>query len=150
MHGVSCSSGVPETPWDKETLIGAENRAEAARRSKPEADLALGLESGLVQRYGMVFEECWACAISHDGAHRYGFSSGLRVPPPIVSAMLEDGLPHAEIMRRLDSDPELGRDTWAVYSSGRLNRATAIMESARNALVGSARIHHLDVEASGT
>jgi non-canonical (house-cleaning) NTP pyrophosphatase len=82
--GFAAKSGVPETPWDKETHDGARNRALATKQSIDDTDYCIGLESGLIERYGNVYEEAWCCIVSKDGNEFYGFSSGLKVPDYIL------------------------------------------------------------------
>jgi inosine/xanthosine triphosphatase len=54
--------GVPAQPvGDEETLVGARNRAEAARVLAPGADLYVGIEGGVIERDGTL--ECLAWAV---------------------------------------------------------------------------------------
>ncbi len=48
--GVSSSSGVPEQPWDVQTVVGAQNRAHAGKERgllRDDADMSFGIESGV-------------------------------------------------------------------------------------------------------
>lgn len=42
------------------------------------------LESGLVERFGQIYEEAWACVISSEMNEYFGYSSGLKVPDSII------------------------------------------------------------------
>lgn len=58
LDGVSVPSGVSDQPRSEaETLRGAKNRAEGARRSRPEADFWVGIEGGIVEEDGIVVED---------------------------------------------------------------------------------------------
>jgi inosine/xanthosine triphosphatase len=133
--GVETASGVPETPWGDETYRGARNRAEAARAAGP-ADFYLGLESGLIDRHGEVFEEAWAVLLAANGVVYSGYSSGLRVPDRILTRMAALGRPHCEVMALFQA--ELGMvkgDTWANYSGGLISREASLEEAVRNAVL---------------
>jgi len=58
----NAESKVPEAPHDRETYEGALNRAIECSQLET-ADYFVGLESGLVERYGNMFEEAWAVYI---------------------------------------------------------------------------------------
>src|SRR3989338_6572258 len=63
VEGCNASSEVPETPYDKQTFDGARNRALDVKSKINDSDYYLGLESGLVERYGHIYEEAWAAVI---------------------------------------------------------------------------------------
>src|SRR5476649_2134638 len=85
-------SNVCETPWNKETYEGARNRANGAFLAHPKAEYAIGIESGLVKRYGQIYEEAWCCVIDKSGKEFFGYSSGLKVPDYILKKMDEHKL----------------------------------------------------------
>jgi non-canonical (house-cleaning) NTP pyrophosphatase len=132
--GCEVASGVPETPHDRETLEGARNRALACRRLH-DADYCIGLESGLVERYGQVYEEAWAIAIARDGTEHAGYSSGLRVPDYVLRRMEASGRKHYEVMTALEEELDLPHDTWLNYSGGVLPRWVSLEEALRNAVI---------------
>jgi non-canonical (house-cleaning) NTP pyrophosphatase len=128
-------SGVSETPHDHDTLIGARNRARACRRQH-EAAFCIGLESGLIERYGQWFEEAWAVALSPGNHEALGYSSGLRVPDLVLHRMRHTGKPHAAVMGDVEREHGLpASDTWGNYSGGRIPRQISLEEALRNALV---------------
>lgn len=132
-------SNMPEAPHDKETYLGAHNRATECY-GVGGADYYIGIESGLVERYGNMFEEAWAVVISHDGVERIGYSSGLMLPKTVVDKM-NDGQKHNEIMVYFDKKfnlPDDNRDTWSRYTGGNISRQISLEEALRNALVQAA------------
>lgn len=132
-------SKVPEAPHDNETYEGALNRARECYKIS-DFDYYIGLESGLVERYGQYFEEAWAVIISADGKTQIGYSSGLLLPPVVVERM-KSGEKHNEIMAHFDKIfnlPPDNRDTWSRYTGGYLSRQVSLEESLRNALIQSA------------
>lgn len=129
-------SNVPEAPHNSETHDGALNRATVCSKLAA-ADYYVGIESGLVERYGHIFEEAWAVVISSDGAKYVGYSSGLLIPAIVVKRM-NDGEKHNQIMASFDLEfnlPDDNRDTWSRYSGGNISRRVSLEEALRNALV---------------
>lgn len=129
-------SGVPEAPHDKQTYEGATNRAKACVQLGG-ADYYIGIESGLVNRYGQYFEEAWAVIITNEAKVLLGYSSGL-VLPNIVVKRMSNGEKHNEIMADYDklfNLPEDNRDTWSRYTGGNISREVSLAEAVRNALI---------------
>ncbi len=68
---VSVPSGVPDQPRsDAETLSGAENRADGARRACPEADYWVGLEGGIDDDGEEMSAFAWVVVRSPSGSGR--------------------------------------------------------------------------------
>jgi len=135
IEGYASVSGVPETPWDKETFDGAKNRATDAGLHVPGADYYIGLESGLIERYGSIYEEAWAVVVNGDKEF-YGYSSGLRVPDYVLKRMDELKVAHSDIMTILEKEHgKLPNDTWGSYSGGMIAREVSLKEAIRNALI---------------
>lgn len=137
LEGKDVPSGFGETPHDEETMRGAENRASELMKLK-DCDYAIGLESGLVERYGHIFEEAWCCIISKEKT-AYGYSSGLKVPDIITDKMASDQLEHYQVLRLEEIKALLPvktrKDTWGNYSDLLLTRQISFEEALRNALV---------------
>lgn len=132
----NAESKVPEAPRNEETYKGALNRAQECHKLGS-ADYYVGIESGLVERYGNMFEEAWAVVISDDGVKYVGYSSGLILPPIVVSRM-NKGEKHNEIMDYFDKKfdlPDDNRDTWSRYTGGNISRQVSLEEALRNALI---------------
>lgn len=80
LEAVDVPSGVAEQPiGDQETREGARNRARAALVATG-ADMAFGLEGGVIREPPLVWLVSWVAAVSNDGRH--GDASGLRMPLP--------------------------------------------------------------------
>jgi len=143
--GLAVASGVPDTPYDRQTFDGARNRAISARDHDPEAEYWVGLESGLVERYGHFYEESWAAVINKEGREYYGYSSGLKVPDYILKRMKESELEHCEVMDLLEQEFAITtpNETWGNYSGGAIARSVSLEEALRNAWIQS-----LDLENS--
>ena len=131
--GFKADSGVPETPYDRQTFNGARNRAIHCRQGG-EADFYIGLESGLVERYGHMYEEAWCVVIAPDGVEYHGYSSGLELPDYVLKKMDELKLEHCNVMTMLEKEHgDLPNDTWGNYSGGVITRFQSLEEAVRNA-----------------
>jgi len=136
IEGYAAISGVPDTPYDQQTFDGAKNRALDSQSHNKDANYYIGLESGLVERYGHIYEEAWAAVISSDGKEFFGYSSGLKVPDYVLRKMDELKMEHCGVMTILEEEHgKLPNDTWGTYSGGMIARATSLKESLRNALI---------------
>lgn len=128
-------SGVPEAPFNDETYRGALSRAKDC--SNLAADYFVGIESGLVERYGHLFEEAWAVVISKDNKTFLGYSSGLLIPS-VVAKRMRAGEKHNDIMKHYDQLfdlPDDNRDTWSRYTGGNISRQISLDEALRNSII---------------
>jgi inosine/xanthosine triphosphatase len=91
--GVAVPSGVPEQPWgDAETRAGATERARRALAADADADLAVGIEGGVVREPdGSVMSCAWAAIVDRAGTVSVGGSLALPLPPAVVS-LLDAGI----------------------------------------------------------
>lgn len=136
VHGYGAVSNVPETPYNKQTFDGARNRAMDSKANVAGGDYYIGLESGLIERYGHIYEEAWAVVISKNGKEYCGYSSGLKVPDFILKKMDELGLEHNRVMTIIEEEyGKLPNDTWGTYSGGAILREVSLEEALRNALI---------------
>lgn len=136
IDGYASTSGVPETPYDVQTFDGSRNRAHDANIHIPGADYYIGMESGLIERYGHIYEEAWCTIITSNSKEYYGYSSGLKVPDYVLQKMDALGIQHNEVMTILEKEHgKLPNDTWGNYSGGMLVRAVSLEEAIRNALI---------------
>jgi len=84
IRGVDVPSGVSVQPvTDAETLLGAQNRAETARKSTPQADYWFGVEGGIADDGQEMEAFAWVVALSRDqvGKARTG---AFYLPPEVV------------------------------------------------------------------
>ena len=128
-------SGVPLTPLQDETYVGARNRAYALMKEiKDESSAYVGLESGLVNRYNSLFEET-VCVILYKGKEFAAYSSGIKVPAFILKEM-DKGKNHYEVLDEIGEKMNVNpKDTWGIYTNFLLTRKMELKEAFRNALV---------------
>lgn len=90
INGIEVPSGVPEQPMDSErTLLGAQNRVEAAMQAVPGADYWVGIEGGVERLDGQLGAFAWVVVRSHDGVGRS--RSGTFYLPPAVAELIARG-----------------------------------------------------------
>lgn len=129
-------SGVPETPYDEQTFDGAKNRALNTKGNIKGGDYYIGIESGLIERYGHIYEEAWAAVFDKEGKEFFGYSSGLKVPDYILQRMNELAMEHCDVMTLVEKEfGKLPNDTWGTYSGDTISRETSLEEALRNALI---------------
>ena len=91
-------SKVPVTPFNEQTMLGARNRVQSLyERYKSEGDIFIGLESGLVERAAILFEECWCVIYNKEGTVYCGYSSGYALPKKVVHH-LRGGGEHTDVI----------------------------------------------------
>ena len=118
-EGIAVHSGVPDQPWgDEETQRGAEGRARAALAIS-NADLAVGLEGGVVALPDGSVRTCaWAVAVDRDGTR--GIGGSLAVPlPEAVAERLRAG---EELGYAMDA---VARTVGTKYGAGAVGILTA-------------------------
>lgn len=129
------ASGVSETPWDEETLVGAMNRIKSIQDFS--TSYLVALESGLTARHGKVFEEA-LCVISYKGEAHIGVSSLIEVPQSVTDLMRTKEMPHYKVMpfiRNKLGITENNSDTWGTYSGELIKREVSFSEAVRNAAI---------------
>lgn len=129
-------SKVPLTPLENETFSGAKQRAVHLYQQHPGiGSCYIGLESGLVTRYEILFEECWCFLLDNQGNEYVGYSSGYPIPQQIREHM-KIGRGHIHILNQLADKLNIPqKDTWAIYTNNLIGRKTSIKEAFRNAFL---------------
>ena len=124
--GVAVASGVPDQPWgDDETIAGARARARAALDLSG-AELAVGLEGGVVRTPHAVRTCAWAVAVDRDG--REGVGGSLVMPlPPAVARLLEDGMELGHAMDQVSGrvNTKHGHGAVGILTGGLVDRQRA-------------------------
>ncbi len=87
VFGVAVASGVPDQPMgDEQTQEGARTRARAALAMDGGADLAIGLEGGVVVSTAGAMRTCaWALAVDREGQEGLGGSLSMALPEAVAA-----------------------------------------------------------------
>jgi inosine/xanthosine triphosphatase len=127
VDGISVSSDVPDQPWgDEETIRGARTRADRALAAMG-ADLAVGIEGGLVEQSDGSLHTCaWAVAVAADGRVATGGSLAMPLPPSVAAAVRE-GLELGHAMDRVTGgiDTKRGAGAVGILTAGLIDRQRA-------------------------
>jgi non-canonical (house-cleaning) NTP pyrophosphatase len=139
MLGQNTSSGVADAPWGDDILRGARNRVEQCAHVA-DADYYIGIESGLVKRGGIVFEETWAVVLASNSSQGIAYSSSLPIPKKVIDIMESQGVTHDKAMHQIDTlldnvNARKNHDTWHTYTGGQIARSISFDEALRNAIL---------------
>ena len=107
-------SGVSDQPFGlDETIKGAVNRAKNAYSD--EADLSVGIESGLMEIPGSItgYIDLQWCAIFDGDIVTIGVSSGFEYPPKVIKKVL-NGVEVGDVMDKITGVEDLGQKKGAV------------------------------------
>ena len=126
IEGIAVASGVSEQPFgDAETIRGATQRARAALEATG-ADLAVGLEGGVVEEGGRMRTCAWASVVGRDGRVGVGGSLAMTLPAP-VAALVRDGVELGHAMDRVTGahDTKRGVGAVGILTAGLVDRQRA-------------------------
>lgn len=128
VRGVAAESGVPAQPFgDEETQYGARTRAIGALTDSVEADLAVGVEGGIVVAPSGAMRTCaWAVAVDRRGVE--GLGGSLSVPlPAVVAERVRDGQELGEAMDAVSQTigTKFGRGAVGILTAGLIDRQRA-------------------------
>lgn len=105
-------SGVSDQPWgEDETRRGAHERARAALDAEPEAELAFGIEAGVLEEPGWgLWTFAWIIALGRDGTRGAARSATFAVPERLAAGVrsgleLGDALDASYGLRRAKDGP---------------------------------------------
>ena len=115
VHGVAVPSGVPDQPWgDDETIRGARARAIAALERDTAAELAVGIEGGVVEGAAGGLRTCaWAVAVGRDGREGIGGSLSMALPHS-VAELVRSGMELGHAMDAVTGRHDVKRGLGAV------------------------------------
>jgi len=126
IEGVAVASGVSEQPvGDAETIRGATQRARAALDAT-DADLAVGLEGGVVEEEDGMRTCAWASVVGRDGRVGVGGSLAMMLPER-VAALVRDGVELGHAMDRVTGahDTKRGVGAVGILTAGLVDRQRA-------------------------
>jgi len=115
-----------------ETITGAKNRALNAWNFKPDTDIGLGLEGGLVMIGDLFYLVCVAVIYKNPETYFMGISSKLALPKE-VSLLVEHGSQFGEVIRAYQSQ-NVDDKKLVALAEKLINRKEAFTEAIRNSL----------------
>ena len=132
--GKKVASGIKEQPLsEEETVRGARNRA---RASVVDGDYGVGLEGGVTEIEGVMFECAWCVVVDKEG--REGVGGGLYFElPEKVASRIRVGGELGPIMNELTGEEKVKEKAGAIgiFTRGKLDRKTAYVQLVTSALI---------------
>jgi inosine/xanthosine triphosphatase len=86
---VQSESGVPDQPFEQDTLKGAENRLAFVMREHPQADYWISQEGGLFADGKRLYNMAWIAVRRRDGARGEAATARMYIPKEIARMVLE-------------------------------------------------------------
>ena len=126
VRGIAVPSGVRDQPeGDAETIRGATQRARAALEAS-DADLAVGIEGGVVEESGHMRTCAWAAVVSRDGRVGIGGSLAMTLPDR-VATLVREGMELGHAMDHVTggSDTKHGAGAVGILTAGLVDRQRA-------------------------
>ncbi len=119
---VNVKSGVPAQPFGHDVIIGAKHRAERAFVLLKDADLGVGIESGLFD-FRDVLLDVQICSIFDGSIHTVGASPGFGYPRTVLDG-IKGGREVGSIMEELSGVVGIGKKMGAIgyLSKGLIDR----------------------------
>ena len=134
--GKEVGSGVVDQPWgEEETRKGARNRA-IRSLEKGKGDFGVGLEGGVTEVEGKLFECAWVVVKDRKG--KEGLGGGLYFELPVkVAEKIRQGGELGPIMDELLQEKDVKKKSGAigVFTKGKLTRKQAYVHLVLQALV---------------
>lgn len=115
VRGIAVQSGVPDQPWgDDETIRGARARAIGALALDTSAELAVGIEGGVVEAPGRALRTCaWSVVVDRDGREGVGGSLSMALPTA-VAELVRGGMELGHAMDAVTGERDVKRGLGAV------------------------------------
>ena len=135
--GVPVVSGVAEQPRsEKETMVGARQRAQAALKQNTEAEYGVGLEGGVTEVEGKMFECAWVAIVNRQGTE--GLAGGLYFElPEKVAEKIRAGGELGPIMDEMTGEDNIKQKMGAIgmFTKGQLDRKQAYVQIVLSAFI---------------
>ncbi|MCC6244553.1 MAG: inosine/xanthosine triphosphatase [Gemmatimonadaceae bacterium] len=126
--GLAVASGVAAQPvGDEETQAGARERARAALSASSQAELAIGVEGGVVRIGSDDLRTCaWAVALDREGREGLGGSLSMPLPKAVADRVLAgEELGHAMDAVASAVGTKYGRGAVGILTDGLVDRQQA-------------------------
>lgn len=122
-EGVNANSGISDQPMSNDEMrTGALGRINHAKELAPGADYYVGLEGGVEEMYGDLYNYGWVIVESKEGKKGYGITSAFTLPPAIQHLIIHEGLEQSHATDRVLSlsGTKIGTGTIGPLTNGTL------------------------------
>lgn len=133
LTGQRLSVNVPSEPWGEEVERGA---VERARKSLGQADYGVGIEAGVFERGGELFDVQYCAIVDKMNRVTVGHGSGFKYPPKVAD-LLRKGRTVGEAFQELYGQEKSGRGNGAIgfLTYGMLKRSELTEQAVVAAMV---------------
>ncbi len=109
VQGIGVDPGVPEQPFNEDTVKGAMNRARKALKGWEDADLGVGIEAGLVleRTTGRYYDVQYCAIMDRTGWVTVGHGPGFYYPKKVMSRVSE-GISIGDAMKVAYGEGDIG------------------------------------------
>lgn len=130
---VDVPSGVPDQPFGDQTREGSYNRATGALGTH---DMAVGIEAGVFEMPGGLYDIQHCTVVSRDGFVSHGQGSGFRYPDAVAD-LVRGGLTVGDAVHEVYGSTDIGKKQGAVglLSKGLIDRKTLTEQSVTAAMI---------------
>lgn len=126
-------SGVGIQPVGTEEMEnGATNRAQWAQQQYPDADLYIGIESGLVQQNWQWFDPACVVVLTCGGGHFVAFGAYFPIPTWMAKQTINEKTELGEVVKKLAGGGE--KDPMKYLSAGTIPREQLLAQAIQCAL----------------
>jgi inosine/xanthosine triphosphatase len=148
--GVKVASGVAEQPRsEKETMMGARQRAYTALKQDPDAQYGVGLEGGVTEidptspnwtglhgGKGKMFECAWVCVVDRNGKEGLGGGLYFELPEKVAEKICAGG-ELGPVMDEMTGENNVKQKMGAIgiFTRGQLDRKQAYVHIVLSALI---------------
>ncbi len=144
IEGYKAESGVGDQPVSVDTVKGAFNRAKNtmnyAKENNIEADLFMGIESGIVNLFGKWFIANAAVVIDKDGYDSIGYGPIFPVPDKYVNEIIQSDF--GKVMTSIFDKAEMGQSVGGVDSL--TNHSISRIDITKEAFIMALTEHYND------
>ncbi len=133
VSGVEVKSGVNEQPMSEvETVMGARNRA---RRCIGNANYGVGIEGGVCEIEGKMFECAWVCVVDRKGEEGLGGGLYFELPGKIAEKIRQGGELGPIMEQMMKYDVKRTNGAIGVLTKDELKRKDAYVQIILSALI---------------
>ena len=147
--GVEVKTSITEQPiGTNETVKGALERASGALIKKPDADLGVGVEAGLIEWYSRYLDQHVAVIVDRGGGTTFGAGPAFELPPRVLSTVLGDNLELDAAFEKVMGIKKVGKSMGVIgfVSRGRIVREDLAAAAVLMALAPRLNPHEYGVQ----
>lgn len=137
---VKTSSGVPEQPFNQETIQGAFNRIASARQQIPGADIYVAIENGIFEEAGKYIDRPVVVMAGAGADFFVAQGEGVAFPNDSVEEAKRRGLAHCTVGQVMQEQGYVSRHDDPHLDLTNKSRTEYLTETIKTAMLGYSRL----------